>query len=468
MYQDTIAAVSTAIGEGAIGIIRVSGPEAIEIVRKVFKPKYGKTIDQWQSHTLHLGTVIHPDQGQPIDEVLVAWMKGPKTFTTEDVAEFHCHGGSLPLRETLEAILRAGARLAEPGEFTRRAFLGGRLDLAQAEAIMEVIQSKTRDGLGAALSQLEGHLSKKIKEVSDRLLQVMAHLEALIDFPEEDLPELSDEKLRTDLEIIKNELIGLLQRAQTGKVLREGWKTVIIGRPNVGKSSLLNALLDEQRAIVTDIPGTTRDAIEEMIDLGGIPLRLIDTAGIRETADQVEKIGVEKTLHYMEKADLILFVLDGSEKVTAEEKELLSSLKNRPAIVLINKADLEERKIDQEEVKTITHQKPIISISAREAWGLEELSKVIRQFVYGDEKEKTASSLEYERLDLITQARHREAIERALQHIQQMIVDLELQTSPDFLTIDLRAAWEALGEITGHTVGEDVMDKIFSSFCIGK
>ncbi|KAB2953922.1 tRNA uridine-5-carboxymethylaminomethyl(34) synthesis GTPase MnmE [Heliorestis acidaminivorans] len=467
MIQDTIAAVSTAIGEGAIGIIRVSGPDAMEIVDKVFKPRYAKDIKNWSSHTLHLGTVIHPDDGKAIDEVLVAWMKGPRTFTTEDVAEFHCHGGSLPLRETLEAILRAGARAAEPGEFTKRAFLGGRLDLAQAEAIMEVIQSKTRDGLGAALSQLEGHLSKKIKTIDEQLLQVMAHLEALIDFPEEDLPELSDEKLLSDLENIRTKLEELLRRAESGKVLREGWKTVIVGRPNVGKSSLLNALLDEQRAIVTDIPGTTRDAIEEMIDLGGIPLRIIDTAGIRETTDLVEKLGVEKTRQYMEQADLVLFVLDGLEEITEEEKELLQSLADRPAIILINKSDIKDRRLEEKDIYNLV-KKPIISISAREAWGIEELAEKIRHLVFGDEAENKAILTSNERLDLITQARHREAIERALQHIRQMIDAVKLQTSADFLTIDLRAAWEALGEITGKTVGEDVMDKIFASFCIGK
>ncbi|ABZ83653.1 tRNA modification GTPase trme [Heliomicrobium modesticaldum Ice1] len=466
MVGDTIAAVATPPGEGGIGIVRVSGPGARDVLKAVFRPRYGRGVDDWASHTLHLGTIIHPDDHRVIDEALVAWMVAPRTFTTEDVVEFHCHGGSVPVRETLGAVLRAGARLAEPGEFTRRAFLGGRLDLAQAEAIIEVIRAKTRDGLGAAVSQLEGQLSRRIRKVRDDLLALLAHLEAMIDFPEEDLPDIGSERICTDLMQIQRQIGDMLERSRTGRVLREGWRTVIVGRPNVGKSSLMNALLDEQRAIVTEIPGTTRDAIEEYIDLGGIPLRIVDTAGIRETEDVVERIGVEKTREYLEKADLALVVLDGSDSLTAEDETLLLSLAGRPAVVLVNKSDLAVRRLDEKRLRSLVGEMPIISVSAKEGWGLKELTELIRRMVYGDDGLGYAP--DGGRLALVTQARHREALERSYAHLRQALDAVAHGASPDFLTIDLKAAWEALGEITGDTVGEDILDKIFSSFCIGK
>ncbi|MBM7867744.1 tRNA uridine-5-carboxymethylaminomethyl(34) synthesis GTPase MnmE [Heliobacterium gestii] len=475
MVGDTIAAVATPPGEGGIGIVRVSGPGARDVIKAVFFPRYGRGVDEWASHTLHLGTIIHPDDGREIDEALVAWMVGPRTFTTEDVAEFHCHGGAVPVRETLTAVLRAGARLAEPGEFSRRAFLGGRLDLAQAEAIIEVIRAKTRDGLGAALSQLEGQLSRRIDQVRADILALLAHLEAMIDFPEEDLPDMGSERLRVTVVHIGKQIGDLVERSRTGRVLREGWRTVIAGRPNVGKSSLMNALLDEQRAIVTEIPGTTRDAIEEYIDLGGIPLRIVDTAGIRETEDIVERIGVEKTREYLEKADLVLVVLDGSDGLNQEDEALLRSLVDRPAVVLVNKSDLAIRRLDDVRLRSLVGKMPILSVSAKEGWGLQELSDLIRSMVYGQDG-STVAGREGEgpvtrdggRSALVTQARHREALERADFHLRQALEAVDVGASPDFLTIDLKAAWEALGEITGDTVGEDILDKIFSSFCIGK
>ncbi|MDD2421018.1 MAG: tRNA uridine-5-carboxymethylaminomethyl(34) synthesis GTPase MnmE [Heliobacteriaceae bacterium] len=472
MVGDTIAAIATPIGDGGIGIVRLSGPDVKAVVNKMFRPRYKGNIEEWSTHTLHLGLVIHPDNGRVIDEVLLAWMQGPRTYTTEDVAEFHCHGGSVPLRETFEAVLRAGTRPAMPGEFAKRAFLGGRLDLAQAEAIIDVVQAKTSEGLGVAVAQLAGGLSQRVGKISQMLLGVIAHLEAVIDFPEEDLPPVIEESLKKTLEETVGDLKSLIRTARTGRVLREGWRTVIIGRPNVGKSSLLNTLLDEQRAIVTELPGTTRDAIEEMIDLGGIPLKLVDTAGIRETDDVIERIGVEKSLAYVEKADLVLLMLDGSELLTSDDLRLLELLGNRPAIVLINKIDLPQQRLDREQLGEYVAGQPVIPVSVKENKGLEALTGAIRQLVFGGDngqvKANAGLDLVASRQEMVTRVRHKEALERALAYIESGLTGLSAGAEADFLTIDLRGAWEALGEITGETVDGAVLDRIFAEFCIGK
>ncbi|MCW2278277.1 tRNA uridine-5-carboxymethylaminomethyl(34) synthesis GTPase MnmE [Heliophilum fasciatum] len=464
MYNDTIVAIATALGAGGIGIVRISGPDVRLIVSQIFRPRYAGTPDTWASHTLHLGGVIRPSDGQVIDEILLAWMKGPRTYTTEDVAEFHCHGGSVAVREVMALVLACGARPAEPGEFTRRAFLGGRLDLAQAEAVLDVINAKTKDGLAVAVGQLRGKLSERITALRARLLPIMAHLEAMIDFPEEDLPDLDIAQTITELAAVRKELVELIRRADTGQVLREGWKTVIAGLPNVGKSSLLNALLNEQRAIVTDIPGTTRDAIEEFIDLQGIPLRLVDTAGLRETDDPIEQIGVEKTQQYLANSDLVLLVLDASRPLLPEERSLIESFGERPMVVLLNKFDLVDHYDDEQRLRDLVPQADIVPLSARTGWGLDQLAEVLRRRVFAL-NEDTAM---VERDLWITRLRHRDSLVKAQDFLAQAERDFRQGTAPDFITIDLRGAWEVLGEITGETASTDLLDQIFASFCIGK
>lgn len=460
MYsEDTIAAVATAVGEGSIGIIRLSGPSAIAIGDKLF---HGGTrlVSQRQSHSVLYGHVVDPTTKVVVDEVLLLVMRQPRSYTREDVVEIHCHGGPLPLRMILELTLKAGARLAEPGEFTKRAFLNGRMDLSQAEAVIDIIRAKTDRSLQMAVGHLDGAFSNKIRAFRQELLRLVAQLEAAIDFPEEDIEEITTQNVAVVVASLAGEMDKLLATAQTGRILREGLKTVIIGKPNVGKSSLLNTLLGENRAIVTAIPGTTRDIIEEYLNIGGIPLKIIDTAGIRDTSDVIERIGVEKTREVLAQADLVLLLLDASAPLSAEDKDVIGLLEGRQAIVLINKTDLPPA-IDQEEVEAAVPGKSVIRISAVDGTGVELLEQSIADLVYKGQIMQGEGSF-------VNNVRHSRLLEQARASLSEALAAASAGLPPDCLVVDLRAAWEKLGEINGETVGEDILEQIFAQFCIGK
>ncbi|MBP2655675.1 MAG: mnmE 1 [Firmicutes bacterium] len=461
MYQeDTISAIATAVGDGGIGIIRLSGPESINYVNQIFRSASGKNTNELPSHFATYGYIIDPVSGVTVDEVLLLIMKKPRSYTREDVVEIHCHGGPMPLKRILELTLKAGARLAEPGEFTKRAFLNGRIDLSQAEAVIDIIRAKTDISLKMSVSHLSGVLSEKINDFRHELLRLIAHLEAAIDFPEDDIDEIAAKDVEKSVLDLSGELETMISTAQTGRILKDGLKTVIIGKPNVGKSSLLNSLLRETRAIVTDIPGTTRDIIEEYANIGGIPLRIIDTAGIRDTNDLVERIGVEKAWEMLDQADIVLFILDASLPLSEDDQKILSLIKNRKAIVLVNKSDLPEV-IDMPEILKYVHDKPVINISALKGTGLDELSKAINEMVFSGQVKGSEGSF-------VSNVRHVNILEETKRSLCEVINTINAGMSPDFIVIDLRAAWQRLGEITGETVGEDIIDQIFSQFCIGK
>ncbi|QEK13530.1 tRNA uridine-5-carboxymethylaminomethyl(34) synthesis GTPase MnmE [Crassaminicella thermophila] len=458
--SDTIVAIATAPGEAGIGIVRLSGGESLEILDKIFVPTRGESIKEYKPRRLTHGKIIDPKTNQIIDEVLVTYMKAPYTYTAEDVVEINCHGGIVPVRKILELVLRCGARMAERGEFTKRAFLNGRIDLAQAEAVMDLISAKTDKSFDVAFGQLEGSLSKEVKNIRESILEMMAHITVNIDFPDEDIEEITYKELQDSANSIYERIEGLLESAQTGKIIKEGLHTVIIGKPNVGKSSLMNALLKESRAIVTEVPGTTRDIIEEFVSIKGIPLKIVDTAGIRETEDIVEKIGVERSKEFFNKADLVIFVLNASEPLTDEDKQIMELLKNRQTIILMNKTDL-PMVLDEENIRKILPNKKIIKISVLEGKGLKELEDTIVEMVYGGE-------VRQKEVSFVTNVRHKDALERAKTSIQEGIEAIRQGLPLDFVEVDVRNCWEALGEITGDTVGEDVIDKIFANFCLGK
>ena len=456
--DDTIAAIATATGEGGIGIIRISGEKSLQVAQSIFKSKSGKMIKDYNARTLIYGTVV--DNEKVIDEVLVAYMKGPNSYTAEDVIEINCHGGFISVKKILELILSKGVRLAEAGEFTKRAFLNGRIDLSQAEAIIDVIKSKTDMAHEVAQSQLEGSLAKKIKDLRMNVTEVLAHLEVSIDFAEEDVEEITYQTLEEKALELRNEIKKLYDTAESGKVLRDGLKTVIVGKPNVGKSSLLNSILGENRAIVTDIAGTTRDVIEEFVNIKGIPLKIVDTAGIRETEDVVEKIGVEKSRESFSTADLVMMVLDASRKLSEEDMEILESLKNKKTIVLLNKMDLEPQ-IELEKIEEFVNSEDIIKISALKHQGIEELQDKIEAMVYHGSV-KNSSNL------MITNSRHKDALFKAYESINDAISAIEQRMPYDFIEVDFKNIWDYLGYINGDTVREDLLDTIFANFCIGK
>lgn len=461
MYQeDTISAVATAVGEGGIGIIRLSGPQALTIADALFRGVRGRRASDVASHTVAYGRIVDPATETVVDEVLLLVMRAPRSYTREDVVEIHCHGGPAPLRKILDLTLAHGARLAEPGEFTKRAFLNGRLDLAQAEAVIDIIRAKTDASLRMAVNHLAGGLSAQIRTLRDDILAMIAHLEAAIDFPEEDIEELAAEQAAAGINGLLAAIDKLLATAQTGRILREGLETVIIGKPNVGKSSLLNALLREKRAIVTDIPGTTRDIIEEYVNIRGVPLKIVDTAGIRETTDLVEKIGVERAQEIMRRADLVLLVLDASAPLSAEDRQVLDMLQQQQVIVLINKTDLPVR-LELDEVTARMAGRRVLRISALEGTGLDELEQAIVDMVYAGKTAPSDSAF-------VSNVRHAAALRQARQHLADALATTSAGMPPDFVVIDLRAAWEKLGEITGETVGDDIIDQIFARFCIGK
>jgi len=458
MEFDTIAAVSTPMGEGGIAVIRVSGPESIEIVDKIFKGKQRlSTVD---SHTIHYGHLFDPRTGERVEEVLVSVMRAPRTFTREDVVEVNCHGGIVSVERVLGLILDNGARLAEPGEFTKRAFLNGRIDLSQAEAVIDLIRAKTDKAMKVALHQVEGRLSRLIRRLRQNLIEAMAHIEVTLDYPEHDVEEFTQNFLREKCLEVKEEIKRLLQTAKQGKILREGLSTAIVGRPNVGKSSLLNSLVQEEKAIVTDVAGTTRDVIEEYVNVRGVPLRLIDTAGIRETEDVVEKIGVEKSRQLLKQADLILLVVNYNEPLTADDYAIFEAAKDFQVIVIVNKTDLPQR-IDLEEVKRHFPGRPLIMTSAKTETGIEELEQAIADTFF-------SGRVQQDDLTYVSNARHIHLLRQAEQAMDDALAAIEQSMPVDMVQIDIRKAWELLGEVIGESVGEELIDQIFSQFCLGK
>ncbi len=461
LKEDTIAAIATPFGTGGTGKIRISGPQAYQIGDKIFASiKEGKKLLNQETYTAHYGHIKDPESDKIIDEVVAIMMKKPHSFTGENVLEFDCHGGMTPLRAVLDLTLKHGARLAEPGEFSQRAFLNGRIDLAQAEAIIEIINSKTEKSLDLAVDQLNGKLSTKVEEIKEEAVEILAHLEAAIDYPEDEIEGFSADQLDSKFKYIKEEIETLISSSKQGKIYKEGLKTVIVGKPNVGKSSLLNYFLEEKRAIVTDIPGTTRDVIEEFVNLKGIPLKIIDTAGIRETEDQVEKIGVERTRKSAEKSDLVLFMLDINQGITEEDRKIYKLIKDKPVIVIVNKTDL-PAKIEKEKIEKEFSEHSVLWISLLEEKGLEELRQDILDEILDEE-------IDTDQEAIITQSRHKDALEKADQAIKRVIVSRETNMPYDFLTIDLKDCLDALGKITGETVADDILDRIFNDFCLGK
>lgn len=456
--KDTIAAISTATGEAGIGIVRMSGSEAIEIANNVFKGiKDNKLIDG-KNRTLQYGHIL--DEDTILDEVLVAFMKAPHTYTREDIVEIYCHGGIISVRKILELLLKKGARLAENGEFTKRAFLNGRLDLSQAEAVIDMIKAKSEKAYEVSLSQLEGSLSGSVKSLREAVLEMMAIIVANIDFPEEDIEIASYTDLIEKSRDIITKLRELIDNSNRGKLIREGINTVILGKPNVGKSSLLNALLRDNKAIVTDIPGTTRDTIEDFLNLDGIYLKLTDTAGIRETSDEVEKIGVDRAKERVENADLIIGVFDTSLPFDSNDLEIAEIIKGKKSIILLNKSDLDSQVSEDDIVKLLGNQKYIrTSILLKE--GVKTLEDSIKDLFFQGEIIDTSQTY-------VTNLRHINALKTALESMISVKEDLESGVVLDCVEVDLNNALDALGEITGETVGEDILDKIFSEFCIGK
>lgn len=460
MDRDTIAAISTPMGEGAIGIVRLSGEKAIEIADKIYSGIKGKHLKDVPSHTIHYGHVIDPESGEVVEEVMVSVMKAPKTFTREDVVEINCHGGLLTVNRVLQIVLKEGARLAEPGEFTKRAFLNGRIDLSQAEAVMDLIRAKTDKAMTLALKQMEGRLSRLIKSLRQELLEILAHIEVNIDYPEYDEEEMTRKILLGKAHDIKKEILQLLNTSQQGKILREGLSTVIVGKPNVGKSSLLNALVQENKAIVTDIPGTTRDVIEEYVNVRGVPLRLLDTAGIRETEDIVERIGVERSRQVLKEADLILLVLNYGDKLTAEDVNIFKAVEGMDVIVIVNKTDL-PKKIDMDQVRKLAKNDKLITASLINDKGVDELEEAISSMFF--EGKIDSGDLTY-----VSNSRHIALLNQANQAMDEAIQAIENGVPIDLVQIDLVRSWELLGEIIGETVKDDLINQLFSQFCLGK
>lgn len=455
---DTICGIATAQGEGGIAIIRVSGNKALEIVGRIFKGINNFDINNMKTYTMKYGNIIDSVSKEVIDEVIISYMKGPKSFTAEDVVEINCHGGVVSTNRVLEEVIKNGARIAEPGEFTKRAFLNGRIDLSQAEAVMDIITAKTDLAMKSAVMQNEGVLSKEINKLRAYLLDVLALIEYDVDFTEDD--EEPDETVPVKVSESLNKAIidmeKLLKGANEGKIIREGLKMTIVGKPNVGKSSLMNALLQEKRAIVTDIPGTTRDIIEEYINLGGIPVKITDTAGIRETEDVVEKIGVERSREKLEEADLVVLMLDTSRPLDDEDREIIKSIKDKKTIVLLNKVDL-ERKLQLEEINGLYN---LIEISAMTGFGIEDLKQEIKKLFFNGEVDNESL--------IITNSRHKQALYRALENCKIAEERLKMNEFLDLISIYVTSGLRALGEITGAELEEDLVNKIFSEFCVGK
>lgn len=457
MRTDTIAAIATGMTNSGIGIVRISGPEAVSIADQVFTMKNGKRICEMDTHTIHYGFI--KDQNEIIDEVMVLIMRGPKSYTREDIIEIDCHGGIYVVRKILETVIKYGARPAEPGEFTKRAFLNGRIDLLQAESVIDLIYAKNDFALKSSVKQLSGTLSAAVKEMRERIIHEIALIESALDDPEHISLDGYPKTLRKIVENIKKNVETLLSTSDNGKILREGISTVIVGKPNAGKSSLLNTLLGEDRAIVTEIAGTTRDVLEEQINLGGILLNVTDTAGIRKTDDMVEKIGVEKAKKYMDGADLIIYVVDTSTELDENDYEIMKLLGNRPSVILMNKSDLKALTTPEDIKKYVDRQ--IIPVSVKERTGIEELERVIKEMFF--DGEVTCNDEIY-----ITNIRHKTALQETLHSLNLVIKSIEDEMPEDFYSIDLMNAYKELGSIIGEEVEDDLVNEIFSKFCMGK
>ncbi|KUO76319.1 MAG: tRNA modification GTPase MnmE [Clostridia bacterium BRH_c25] len=459
MLDRTIAAIATAPGEAGIGIVRISGDKAEEILKKVFRPKKAIGINEIASRKVVYGHAVDR-KGEVLDEVLAIIMRKPYSYTTEDVVEIHCHGGIVSVRRIMEEVLRNGADIAEPGEFTKRAFLNGRIDLAQAEAVIDVITSKTETGLNAALNQLEGELSKEIKVIMDMLLSILAHIEASIDFPEHDVEEITINNIKNILIEAKSSAAALAESFDEGKIVRDGLSTAIIGRPNVGKSSLLNLLLKENRAIVTEVPGTTRDIIEEYLNIGGVLIRLIDTAGIRETEDIVERIGVERTKEAINNSDLVILMVDASSELLEEDNDIIDLIRDRKVIAVLNKTDLGFA-VNETYLAELFGDDNIIEMSVKNRIGIDRLEERIKSLVFH-------GKLSISKNKMVTSIRHKNLLDRALENMEKALSSIEDKIPVDLISVDIREAWSNLGTITGDTVQEDIIKEIFSKFCIGK
>lgn len=476
--EDTIAAIATPPGEGGIGIIRISGANALPILEKLFTrvtKKYtrdegcdsflpeaaGETVSTpIKSRQFHYGYIADPDTGDLIDEVMAVYMKGPYSYTTEDVAEIQCHGSFVSLRRILALVLRNGARMAEPGEFTKRAFLNGRLDLTQAEAVIDVIRAKTDKTFDVAMDQLEGVLSKKIKSIRNKLVDILVNVTVNIDYPDEDIEEITYDKLGADLEDAACDIQALLDSAETGRMIQEGLAVSIIGKPNVGKSSLMNRLLGEGRAIVTDIPGTTRDTIEEHLSVRGIPVRLTDTAGIRHTEDVIEKIGIERSKASFNQADLVIFILDSSRPLSEEDREIMELIDEKKTIIALNKADLTAA-MGKDDIRKILPDAALIETSMETGDGIDEIEEHIVSMVYGGQVSQKNSVM-------VTNVRHKDILEKAKKSLDDAAAMTEMKEALEFIEIDINSAYEALGEIIGETVRDDIINEVFSRFCLGK
>lgn len=458
MYkEDTIAAVATPVGEGGVAIVRVSGPDAERIAKEIFSRSGGRN-GRLRSHTLHYGTVREPKSGQVLDEVLLTLMRKPQSYTGEDVVEVHCHGGPFLVHRILELILACGARHAEPGEFTKRAFFNGRLDLAQAEAVLDLIRARTNKGMQLALGQVRGELSKWVGELREELLDILVQVEAAIDFPEEDVELLQRDQLAAKIDALRDKIGGLIASYEWGRLFREGARVCIAGRPNVGKSSLFNALLGEDRVIVTPVPGTTRDVIEESINLGGLPVVLWDTAGIRETQDEVEKIGVDFSKRRLEEAEAVLAVLDGSSCLSAEDFAILEAISGKKGLVVINKVDLPQQ-LDIRKTKMLAADKELVSVSAKEGKGLDELKQALRRLLLGQESEPSM---------MVTNLRHKASLERCEKALLEAMGALKGGLPSEIVAVDLQEAREGLEEVIGTVTSDNILERIFSQFCIGK
>lgn len=463
MKTDTIVAIATAMTNSGIGIVRISGEEAFSVIDKIYRSKNGKKkLSQEESHTVHYGYIC--DGEKIIDEVMVVIMRAPRSYTTEDTIEIDCHGGTLVMKRILETVIKYGARPAEPGEFTKRAFLNGRIDLSQAESVIDVINAKNDFALESSISQLQGKVKEKIKKIRGKVIHEIAFIESALDDPEHFSIDGYGEKLSKIIEGISKEIEILLASSENGELLKEGINTVIIGKPNAGKSSLMNVLLGRERAIVTDIAGTTRDALEEQINLNGITLNIVDTAGIRDTEDIVEKIGVDKAKEYLKSANLIIYVVDSSTELDQNDEEIISMLSDKKAIILLNKSDLSQvtsQEVVEKVLEENNMEKPVISISAKEQTGIDKLENTIKEMFFQGE-------LSFNDEIYITNVRQKAALQSAMKSFQLVQQSIENEMPEDFYSIDLMSAYEELGSIIGEAVGEDLVNEIFSKFCMGK